>query len=268
MQIAQELHRLGSRNLGIRRSDDVENLNAGRGGRSHGFWSNGWLAVSTATNSRLQEWTAHVFDHALPAGPKAKEWYWADDAPEWEGPREEIPPLISETFERSDDLLARFSDAQLDQGFWYLFGPRSGDFSGLLLEASIPLSIRVRAIRSFTPLFAQLMAVRCSPDLGHLDKISEGSLNSSCYMWWDWLWFELGCEIRDGSIAAEITAVLRRQLVIPHDACRESALHGIGHWVKTIPDVAQLVDEFLAANPTLRPELAAYAEKARRGEVL
>lgn len=62
--------------------------------------------------------------------------------------------------------------------------------------------------------------------------------------------------------------ILRRLLAIPHDACRESALHGLGHWAHHYPQVAGIVDEFLSSAPGLRPELIAYAERARIGNVL
>jgi hypothetical protein len=62
--------------------------------------------------------------------------------------------------------------------------------------------------------------------------------------------------------------VLRRLLAIPHDACRESALHGLGHWAIYYPQVAQMIDEFLRNTPHLRPELVTYAERARTGCIL
>lgn len=170
-------------------------------------------------------------------------------------------------FERSGELLARFSDAELDQGFSYLIGISPEDFIDSLLDSTIPMSARVRAVASFTPLFEQVMVTRCSADLSLPDP-GAFVLGNSGYMWWDWLWYGLRHDLEDIPIAAEIHAALRRQLTIPHDTCRRSALHGIGHWVKTIPDIAHLVDEFLSSNPDLRTELIAYAQQARIGAVL
>jgi hypothetical protein len=64
---------------------------------------------------------------------------------------------------------------------------------------------------------------------------------------------------------AEVLRVLSELLVIPHDACRESALHGINHWRPYYPDMVGIVDDFLSRNPHLRPELIAYAQGARTG---
>jgi hypothetical protein len=58
-------------------------------------------------------------------------------------------------------------------------------------------------------------------------------------------------------------------LALPHDACRESALHGLGHWHHAYPDqTADIIDEFLARNEGIRDELRRYAMAARCGCVL
>ena len=66
----------------------------------------------------------------------------------------------------------------------------------------------------------------------------------------------------------ELDVTLRAILAIPHDACRESALHGIGHWVRHYSQLADIVDQFLSGTPGLRPELVTYAESAKAGNVL
>jgi hypothetical protein len=87
-------------------------------------------------------------------------------------------------------------------------------------------------------------------------------------MWWDALPIHGRPDLSErAEFDAEALVVLERLLVIPHDACRESALHGIGHWADYYPQVAAVVDNFLAQTPTLRPELVAYARDARTGGV-
>ena len=221
---------------------------------------------------RLQEWITHVFDHPV-AGDIRDSWYWAEDAPEWEGARADIPALIAQTFEHSGELLARFSNAELDQGFWFLVGDSSpAKFMLALVDSKIPLTTRLRALRSFVPLFEQVMAIRCSADLSLPAKFVN-PLNSACCMWWDLLWYQFTedafpREPDRVQFDAEILATLRRLLAIPHDACRESALHGLGHWARRCPQATGIVDEFLSGTPGLRPELIAYAEDARTGKVL
>lgn len=69
---------------------------------------------------------------------------------------------MAETFEDAGELLAGFSDEQLDLGFWYLL-----DDMRTLANEEIQLELRLRAVKSFVPLFEQVMAVRCTPHLSH-----------------------------------------------------------------------------------------------------
>jgi hypothetical protein len=222
---------------------------------------------------QLEEWIAYIFDHPV-AGNIRQAWYWSEDALEWKGPPEEIPALIAETFEHGGESLTRFSDEQLDQGLWFLVGSSPPDFTDTLVDPQTPFAMRLRALRSFVPLFEQVMAIRCSPHLSHLaEQTAANPLNGACYMWWDLLRFPLleiygPAEAERDLFHSEILVILRRLLAIPHDACRESALHGIGHWVRDYPQAAAIVDDFLASGPGLRPELIAHAERARIGNVL
>ena len=214
----------------------------------------------------LSDWIAHVFDHPVtkPA------WHWGNTPPEWEeGSADRNAAFIAEVFERSGEFLAPFSDEQLDQGFWYLLGEGRFEFMDSLTDQSVPPTLRLRALRSFVPLFEQVMAVRCSAHLSHLDEHGANPLNSACYMWWDILPFRFRQDWSEpAGYDLEVLAVLRRLLTIPHNACRESALHGLGHWATHDPNVANIIDDFLSRTPNLRPELIAYAKRAKTGAVL
>jgi hypothetical protein len=210
----------------------------------------------------LSEWIAHVFDHPVtePA------WHRGGNAPQWEDSPERNTAFIADAFERSGELLVAFSDEQLNQGFWYLVSNSCSDFMYSLVDQSVPPPLRLRALRSFVPLFEQIMAARCSPHLSHLDERGANPLNSACYMWWDILPIHGRPDVPErAEFDSEVLVVLRRLLAIPHDACRESALHGIGHWCIYYPSVTNTIDEFLSRTPDLRPELAAYAVHAKSG---
>ncbi len=72
--------------------------------------------VSCVNNTPSQsDWIAHIFEHPV-ADPA---WHWSIDATAWEGRPEDTVVFIADTFERSGELLARFTDEQLNQGFWY-----------------------------------------------------------------------------------------------------------------------------------------------------
>ena len=213
----------------------------------------------------LSDWIAHVFDHPV----TKPEWYQGENALRWEDSPEHDAAFIAEAFERSAICLAPFSDEQLDQGFWDLSGISGSEFMFSLIAQSVPPTLRLRALRSFVPLFEQVMAARCSPHLSHRDERGANPLNSACYMWWDILDIRGAPGLPErAEFDAEVLVVLRRLLAIPHDACRESALHGLGHWTIYYPGVANIIDDFLSRTPDLRPELVAYANYAKTGGVL
>ena len=66
-----------------------------------------------------------------------------------------------------------------------------------------------------------------------------------------------------------ILLVMARTLRLDSEACREGALHGLGHWHRAHPDrTTRIVDEWLASGPEISPELRQYAFSARSGCVL
>jgi hypothetical protein len=63
--------------------------------------------------------------------------------------------------------------------------------------------------------------------------------------------------------------VLTGVLALDSIACRESALHGLGHLVWDHRALVQgIIDGFLRAHPGLPEPLADYAQRARYGRVL
>ena len=169
-------------------------------------------------------------------------------------------------------MLRPYSDEQLNQGFWFLLGASSDAMRGLTDQA-IAWDVRERCIRSFATLFRDLFMARCTPRLSHLLRTGDpaafelGPLNSACYMWWD---FDCWCA-RPGHDAhrkldSAFLEVMRQTLDLPHDACRESALHGLGHWHRAYPaQTVEMIDLFLAKNRGIREELRRYALAARCG---
>ena len=213
-----------------------------------------------------RRWADSMFDRPV----TAPAWYRADDdLPDGPAPADAVA-FLAALCEQAGARLAPYSNAQLNQGFWYLLGSGA---SGLTLAAhdpTVPTAAWVRCVRAFVPLFAQVFAPRCSPHLGHLDEAGADPLNLACYMWWDLLPLPALPEgpgraaLHDACLDA-----LEAILGLAADPCRESALHGLGHWAAHDPRrVAGAIDRFLAATPAPRPELLAYARGARAGCVL
>ncbi len=91
-------------------------------------------------------------------------------------------------------------------------------------------------------------------------------------MWWDVAPIHGN---REGAgfeaIADEIFRVMEASLRTESVACQESALHGLGHWAiydRYRGRCERMVDDFLRAARSPRPELVRYAGSARAGRVL
>ena len=95
-----------------------------------------------------------MFDHPVSKLP----WYQLEYCPVWDDSPERLLTFITESFERSGELLTHFSDAQLEQGFWFLL---NSDYMVGFGDKNVGLPLRVRALHSFIPLFEQVMVVRC-----------------------------------------------------------------------------------------------------------
>jgi hypothetical protein len=211
----------------------------------------------------FETWIAHCFDH--PAGDPA--WHFDVDAPIWSAPPDETLAHLTRLFR----ALAPYSDAQINQGLWYIASAGSSDFGHLLADAAVPLADRVACVAAMTGLYDDLFAPRCAEALGHADDRAAlaNPLNSACYMWWDLL--PLGAcpgEPTRAALDAAALATMRHALGLASMACQESALHGLGHWASGYPAVVQAAIDGYLARPGVSPELRRYAQAARAGCVL
>ena len=217
--------------------------------------------------TRFDRWLASVFDR-----PVVEPGWWFDsdsDAPEVLGATDAVA-FMAQLCEHADHRLAPYSDAQVSQGLWYIIGSGASEWALAAVDGGVSPKIWVRCIRAFSLLFERLFAPRCSPHLGHLSELGASSLNTVCYMWWDIMYLPgWQDEAERTLIHAACLQVMRETLYLPSDACRESVLHGLGHWRAQYPEpVAEIIDRFLADIPKLRPELVRYARNARGGCVL
>jgi hypothetical protein len=249
------------------------------------------------TEIPFDAWLDYLFGNPVgPSGFRESDDWWdeADD------PARAVD-YLTRLFAGSAILLARYPLDQIDRGFWYLLG-ESGHLLPLF-EGSVAWEARRRALVAIGTLYEGLFAPVCTDHLGHRDGGPEAPtpLSSSCYMWWDLFptWGGHGDEpsvrmrLRSGvsrsrrarrreartADDAEIIAlrgiddailhVMARTLRLESEACREGALHGLGHWHRAHPDrTARIIDEWLAGDPPISPELRQYALSARCGCVL
>ncbi len=235
------------------------------------------------TDLSFEGWITYVFDHPVPdpgipewAGSAEaviyRHWYLESDSDWWDPSAhpETTVAYLTMLFENATSVLTPFSDTQIKEGLWFLVSPSCSDHMFVLLNPAVPWSERKHCISSIFTLFEHFLALRCSPHLSHLDEPGANPLNGVCYMWWD-LYPAYGKpgDPTTREMHEALFDVMRRILDLSSDACRESALHGLGHWRHEYPkQVEAIIDGFLASHPDLRPELKAYARAARKGRVL
>ncbi len=221
-------------------------------------------------NLTFEEWLRYVFDHPVEA--QKLEWYWDLDRDWWD---EEADPaqtvqFLTQAFEQAAVVSQPYSDSQLNQGLWFLASNACSNHMFALMNERMPWPARQRCIASFHQLYQGCFARRCTPHLSHLDEPGAGPLNSVCYMWWDIIPFAAKPDNPAWKeFDEDILRVMESTLQLNSIACRESALHGLGHWQHAYPQrVGEIIDKFSMTRPELPQELQAYMTNAYTGYVL
>ena len=214
----------------------------------------------------FEGWVEHVFDHEV----RNPQWYFDADAPVWAGSAELTLAHMTRLFSDPAGTLERFDDERLNQGFWYLVDSAGSNHMLALTEASVDVAARVRCIESFSSLFAKLLTLRCSPHLSHCDEPGASPLNLACYMFWDINpFFGAPDDPSHRELDAAALRVMEDTLALDSLACRESALHGLGHWRGSYSKpVEQIIDRALRRQTDWPSGLVTYAGHAKSGCVL
>jgi len=220
------------------------------------------------TDLTFEEWIIFTFDHSVEEIKLA--WHWDPDADWWAGPAAVTVEYLTQAFENASQVFQPFSDAQLNQGLWYIVSNACSNHMFALMDTSVPWPARQRCIRSFHALYEGCVLPRCTPHLSHIDEPGASPLNLVCYMWWDII--PLYGDPKDPAhkeMDQAILEVMASTLRIESIPCQESALHGLGHWARLYPgQVTGIIDRFLNAHHALPDALKSYAMSAYRGCVL
>ena len=214
----------------------------------------------------FEKWVDHAFNHEV----RDPQWYFDAEGDVWVGAAELTLAHMTRLFDDPVKPLEKFDDAQLNQGFWYLVGSAGSNHMLALTDSSAPLGARVRCVESFSSLFRKLFAVRCSPHLSYLDQPGASPLNLACYMFWDINPLIGGPnDPSHREVDAAALGVMEETLALDSVACKESALHGLGHWRRGYPKpVEEIIDRAMRQQAGWPPELLKYAGYAKGGYVL
>lgn len=214
---------------------------------------------------RYSEFIDHIFNHKV----RRPEWFFDMGAEYFEGSDAEIIRYFTRMFKESGTVLQKFSDEQVDQGLWYVFGAGS-NFSFQMRDGKVPDKDKLALIRSIYTLYSDLFSKRCSPVLSHLDQAGALPVNSICYMLWDITalsyWEK---HSKKEFFYLELLSMIENTLYLDNIACVESGLHGLGHIHYYRRDqVKKIIAKFLKDRKGIPAELIEYAGHAQVGGVL
>ena len=156
--------------------------------------------------------------------------------------------------------LARYSDAQIEQGFWAIQSSTLDcAVCELIWESRIALDVRESLVRAMHPLFATLF--------------SQRRLDSAPEMWGDSLAFDWGAGRRLRSRGGEdlimqdvMFDTLSKILELPAGHLQHAALHGLGHLCH--PGTPPLIEQWIQRTLPMDAHLVEYARAAARFDVM
>jgi hypothetical protein len=212
--------------------------------------------------ARYEEWLEFVFGRTGDdTDPFEMDW-------DFDAPPDVLADLFVWTMENSGRDLERFSDHQVSLG---LQGLLFSDFSGIpheLIGPGVPEDKKIAVIRSLGPLYRDCLCVRSADVLGHLNETAQSPLEYVTYMLWDVTVLDTMARKEKARLDV-LLDVLSATIRLPNGACVESALHGLGHMGRDArPKASSVIDRWLEESPPVRPDLLAYAKRAREGRIL
>jgi hypothetical protein len=210
------------------------------------------------TNFSFEEFVEFLFDRDVP--PEAEErnpWYRHLNV---NFNAFKICAYYDRLFRGPEFLANRFTDTQLEQGFWVIQGPNLDcSVPWILSNSEIPISNREGCIRSMVFLFKNLFADR--------------SVDDAVYMWWDSLCYDWHCGNRKRSRGGEderlqdvFFETLSIVLSSDSETCQRAALHGLGHLHH--PGTSALIERYIHEHPSLSEKWKNYALAAAKFEVM
>ena len=217
----------------------------------------------------FEDWLTYVFDHPVPVD-NDQAWYWDLDRDRWDDNAANSVRFMTQAFENAAVVFEPYTDAQLNQGLWFIASHACSNHMFGLLDENVPWPERQRCVYSIHQLFEGCFSRRCSPHLSHVDEPGASPLNLACYMWWDLVpIYGRPDEPQQAALDAAILQVMESTLQLDSIACREAALHGLGHWQHAYPErVGEIIDRFSMTRPQLPEKLRAYMIHAYTGYVL
>ncbi len=180
-----------------------------------------------------------------------------------------IPEFVVQLHEDLPELMKDYTVWQLARGIDVIFNANVADYVFDLRDGSASFEKKVEAILSMKKLYSECFFKLCRPRLGHLSE-DMNELESFCYMIWDVSPLSY-CENNDQKdrFYSAIAEVMEYALSLNNIACKESALHGLGHLISPphYPRAKDIIQNFIDKNKNADPRIIKYAEQAKTGMI-
>jgi hypothetical protein len=211
-----------------------------------------------------EEWIDWIFNHEITEPP----WYNQDNAPKLDISYLTLNLYLQKLFTEPISELKEFDDEQIGQGLYFIVDDITSIHMYAISSTTVDWDIRKITTSSIYELFNKLFALKCDNQMS--EESGENFISMACYMWWDiGLIRGFSANLADIKLVNEIITVIKKTLELSSDACRISALHGLGHLFVQYPnEVVEIIDKFISDNPSISVEVREYAMRAREGNVM
>ncbi len=215
---------------------------------------------------RYAEWLKFVFNH-----PHDREWYFSLHKPTYfKAPHQELVRLITATCIYCGTDLRSYSNAEVKDGIAYIFNNSCSDVIFAIMDEQVAIQQRLEAIHAIKLLYKDCFEVRCTATL--ISGVGKGAnpLNEICFMLWDVMPFtNWNKSAHKTALYDAAVDVLEYALTLSNPACKESALHGLGHMlIYHSIKIGPVFERFLAQLKPGDKQLFLYAQAAARGAIL
>jgi hypothetical protein len=195
-----------------------------------------------------------------------KEWYFAEDfvQPEFEADMQ--VDFATRIFTDAEWLASKYTESQFCLGLNYLINPACSSFCYSYVDTSVEDAKRVSVVDSMYAVFNKVFNEKCTELSSESATIGPANFSFLCYMWWD-VFPRHGAppNLDLESTDRTILATLEKIMSLDSLGCKESALHGLGHWHSARPElVERVIDRNSAKIPVALRE---YSKSARKGSV-
>lgn len=195
-----------------------------------------------------------------------KEWYFAEDFVQPEFEADVQIDFATRVFTDAEQLAGKYTESQFCLGLNYLINPACSNFCYSFVDTSVEEVKRVSVVDSMYAVFKGVFNEKCTELSSERAAIGPATFSFLCYMWWD-VFPRHGTphNVDLESTDRAILITLEKIMSLDSLGCKESALHGLGHWYSARPEfVERVIDRNSAKIPMA---LRKYSKNAREGRV-